>query len=335
MRGVRQPPDRTGAALKARLVPYSTPLIELAPPDLSPYRAGNTGIDYVWSFASAKPGPHVFLTALTHGNEICGAIALDRLLRAELRPAKGKLTFAFVNVAAYGVFNRDDPSAARYLDEDMNRVWDEKVLDGPRVSRELQRARALRPLIDTADFLLDIHSMIAETAPLMLTGMPAKHLAFARLMGFPMLLVRDEGHSAGPRLREYGRFSDPAAPPIALLIESGQHWLKQSAEVALETAWRFLAAAGVLTPRDAAPWLARPLLKQRTVLVTERITIASDDFRFDENFQGIDVVPRAGTLIARDGRREIRTPYDNCVLVMPVRRAARGQTAVRLGRFED
>ena len=143
-------------------MPYMTPLVELAPPDLSPYRAGNTGLDYVWSFAAEKPGPHVFLTALTHGNEICGAIALDRLLRAELRPAIGKLTFAFANIAAYEGFDTKDPSAARYIDEDMNRVWDEKLLDGPRKSRELQRARALRPLIDTADFLLDIHSKIGR-----------------------------------------------------------------------------------------------------------------------------------------------------------------------------
>lgn len=42
--------------------------------------------------------------------------------------------------------------------------------------------------------------------------------------------------------------------------------------------------------------------------------------------------------IATDGAREITTPYDDCVLVMPARRLARGQTAVRLGRrhrFED
>ncbi|HEY1506592.1 MAG TPA: peptidase M14, partial [Stellaceae bacterium] len=43
---------------------------------------------------------------------------------------------------------------------------------------------------------------------------------------------------------------------------------------------------------------------------------------------------RKGTVIARDGGKEIRTPYDDCVLIMPSRRFARGQTAVRLGRFE-
>jgi hypothetical protein len=35
------------------------------------------------------PGPHVVVAALTHGNEICGAIALDRLFRAKIRPRRG------------------------------------------------------------------------------------------------------------------------------------------------------------------------------------------------------------------------------------------------------
>jgi len=29
----------------------------------------------------------------------------------------------------------------------------------------------------------------------------------------------------------------------------------------------------------------------------------------------------------------VRTPYDDCVLIMPSRRLVKGQTAVRLGRY--
>lgn len=309
--------------------------VELDPPDLSPYAAGNTGIVYVTRFDSGRPGPHVVLNALMHGNEICGAIALDHLLRAGLRPARGRLSFVFANIAAYRQFNRNAPSVSRYLDEDMNRVWDEKVLDGPGMSRELERARALRPVIDSADILLDIHSMSNANAPLMLTGMQDKHLAFARKIGVPALLVRDEGHQAGRRLRDYGKFADPASPQIALLVECGQHWARATADVALETAWRFLAASGILPEDEAGNWLSRPAPRQRTVLVTERITIGTNDFRFVANFEGLEVIPEAGTVIARDGRKKIRTPYDNCVLIMPTLRYTRGQTAVRLGRFVD
>lgn len=309
--------------------------VELDPPDLSAYREGNTGIDYVTSFVADAAGPHVMLSALMHGNEICGAIALDRLLRAGVRPVRGRLTVAFANIAAYRNFSRVDPAASRYVDEDMNRVWDTHALDGPRESQELRRARALRPIVDTVDYLLDIHSTTNVNPPMMLTGIAQKHLDFAQAMGFPAMLVRDEGHEGGSRLRDYARFADAASAPIALLIESGQHWARQTAETASECVGRFLAATGVLSEADAAPWRARPREPQRVIQVTDRVTIQSDAFRFFETYEGFEVIPRAGTVIARDGAREVRTPYDDCVLIMPSRRFSRGQTAVRLGRFEE
>src|SRR5262249_39069475 len=60
--------------------------IELVAPDLTAYEAGNTGIPYVWRFASERPGPALMINALTHGNELCGAIALDFLFREQVRP---------------------------------------------------------------------------------------------------------------------------------------------------------------------------------------------------------------------------------------------------------
>ncbi len=144
--------------------------IELEAPDIAPYRAGNTGIDYVTTLDSGRGGPHVMLSALVHGNEICGAVALDFLFREAVRPRIGKLTLAFVNVAAYQSFDPQDPGAARFVDEDFNRLWSPAVLEGTRDSAELRRARELRPIVDEVDFLLDIHSMQHATAPLMMAG---------------------------------------------------------------------------------------------------------------------------------------------------------------------
>jgi hypothetical protein len=56
---------------------------------------------------------------------------------------------------------------------------------------------------------------------------------------------------------------------------------------------------------------------------------------FTQVFQGGDVVHRRHTLIAIDGGVEIRTPHDDCLLVMPSLRPSRGHTAVRLARFVD
>jgi predicted deacylase len=319
-----------------RFVPEPNYRVELTPPDIEPYRSGNTGIDYVTTFDSGIAGPHVLVTALTHGNEICGAIALDRLFRAGVRPRRGNLTLAFDNIAAYRSFDPRVPVASRFVDEDFNRLWSPATLDGPRQSAELVRARALRPIVEAADFLLDIHSMQYATAPLMLAGTLAKSLVLARRVGIPELIMCDVGHAAGPRMRDYGSFGDPASPKTALLIESGQHWERRAAEVATDVMLRFLITVGSVTREDAQP-LAGPDFdahpQQRVIEVTEAITIAGERFEFVKDFRGLEVLPKKGTLIGRDDGREIRTPYDNCVLMMPSRRLAKGQTAVRLGRY--
>jgi predicted deacylase len=317
-------------------VPEPNFVVELTPPDIEPYRSGNTGVDYVTTFDSGVAGPHVLVTALTHGNEICGAIALDCLFRAGLRPRQGRLTLAFDNIAAYRNFDPRVPVASRFVDEDFNRLWAPATLDGPRRSTELARARALRPIVDAADFLLDIHSMQYATAPLMLAGTLDKSVALAREVGIPELVMCDAGHAAGPRMRDYGGFGDPASAKTALLIESGQHWERRAAEVATDVMLRFLIALGTVSVADAEP-LAGPDFdahpRQRVIEVTEAITITGDRFEFVADFRGLEVLSPKGTLIGRDNGREVRTPYDDCVLIMPSRRLAKGQTAVRLGRY--
>lgn len=307
--------------------------LELAPPDIAAHRQGNTGIDWLWSFESGRPGPHVLLSAVVHGNELCGAIALDAFLREGLRPRRGRLSLGFMNVEAFQRFDPADPSASRFVDEDFNRVWSLEALDGPRHSVELRRARTLRPFIDEVDLLLDIHSMQHRTPPLMMAGPLAKGRALAGQVGIPALVVSDQGHAAGRRLRDYGGFGDPESPRNALLVECGQHWEAAAAPLAVETALRFLVACGTLEAGDVAGRLGGPPPAQRFIEVTQAVTIESDDFAFVEDFRGMETIPRQGSLLAHDGGRPVVTPYDDCVLIMPSRRLKRGQTAVRLGRY--
>jgi predicted deacylase len=307
--------------------------IELSPPDISPYRHGNTGVEYVTRFDSGVAGPHVLLAALVHGNELCGAIALDFLFKIGVRPRAGILTLAFCNVAAFGTFDPARPTVSRFIDEDFNRVWSPDVLDGSRQSVELARARDLRPIVAAADYLLDIHSMQHATAPLVLCGPHEKGRAFARAIGYPEIVVSDEGHAAGKRMRDYGAFADPSSPRNSLLIECGQHWEQSSADVAKEMTLRFLAYFRMLDPAIATEHLLKPPPVQKVIEVTEAVTIRSDDFHFNANYRGLEVIPRRGTEIARDAGRPILTPYDECVLIMPSRRLSKGQTAVRLGRY--
>ena len=308
--------------------------IEVAFPRLDRWAAGNTGTAYVWRFDAPRPGPNLVVQALTHGNEVCGAIALDWLLASGFRPARGAFTAVFANVDAYRGFNPADPFASRCVDEDFNRLWTAAVLDSPRHSTELERARALRPVYDGADFLLDLHSMTDPCPPLVLSGRHAKGLALARAVGVPAHIVIDGGHAAGKRLRDYAFFDEPGDPRNALLIECGQHWERNAPRIAKQAVLRFLRHFDAAEPAflDAHLETERPP-RQRAIEVTDAVTITTDAFRFTTPVAGLAVIERRGTLLACDGDREVRTPYDGCVLIMPTRRPKRGETSVRLGRY--
>ena len=298
-----------------------------------------TGVEYVSVFDSGKPGPNVMVQALTHGNELCGAIALDMLLRDGAQPLIGKLTLAFANVAANARFDFNDPDRSRYIDEDYNRVWADAALDGPRDSMELRRARELRPFVDAADFLLDLHSMHEPCRPIMVCGTSEKGAEFARRIGVPGDLLLDTGHPAGLRMIERGGFADPASPKCAVLIECGQHWEKSSVDVAIDTTLRFLRLTGTLEDAYVKPRLRiTPPAAQKVIRVTEPVVARSMAFRFAGDYRGLEVVPKAGTPVAYDtdanGEVVWRTPYDECILVMPsLVHLKPGTTMVRLGRY--
>lgn len=314
------------------------PPVEIAPPDVAPYRRGNTGVDYVTTFAAGAAGPHVLINGLIHGNELCGAIAIDRLFRMGLRPARGRLTLALANVDAFRAFDPRHPFASRFVDEDMNRLWSAGALEAGRSSAELRRARALRPVYAAADWLLDLHSMTNDSEPLTLCGQTARARALARSLEFPHWVVADGGHSAGLRLIDHAPFADPDGRRTAILVECGQHWRRETAAVALESCLRFLLRVGTIDAQALDPGMlpARPSARpsaRREIAVTHAVTVTHEDFTFTEPYVGLEIVPRAGTPIAFDGGEPVVTPYDDCVLVMPARRAKPGQTAVRLGRL--
>lgn len=308
--------------------------VSLKPPDISAYRTGNTGVEYVHQFDSGKPGPHVMISAVVHGNELCGAIAVEHLLKNDVRPLQGKLTLAFMNVAAFLSFDLENPTFSRFIDEDFNRLWTKDVLGGNRDSVELRRAREVHPIVDTVDFLLDIHSMQTTTLPLIVAGPLAKGREFARQFGIPKMVVTDSGHKAGRRMRDYEGFSASESSKNALLIECGQHWEVSSSELAIIAAWRFLSMLGVISEETAAPhFRVKPADQQKFVEVSGPYTILTNSFRFVEKYVGLEVIQSAGTIIGYDGEEALKTPYDNCVLIMPSRRQLPGDTAVRFGKF--
>lgn len=323
--------------LSDTLPPPQLPLpqfaIGLNPPDLGPWREGNCTIPGVHHFEARRPGPHVAITALMHGNEYSGAYALAHLLAHAVRPERGRLSLIFLNLDAFARFDPARPTLSRFIDEDMNRLWMPELIASSHTSREMERVRAVMPLLNTVDALLDLHSMLWPAAPLFLGNMTEKSRTLATALSAshapPPLVVQDYGHKDGLRLIDHVRFASNRTVARACLLEAGQHWQPEAATVALDVCQTFLEQMGTLSPIAIRP---PGLHKTRQVTVTDNVEAHTARFVFVKPFRSGDLIKKSGTLLAFDGSEEIRTPYDKCLLVMPNLRPMRGHTAVRLAR---
>src|ERR1700744_967092 len=97
------------------------PPIEYDFPELRKWEKG--AAPYVHVLESGKAGPTVMVAALTHGNEVSGAVTVDALLAQGLKPRKGTLIFSFNNIDAYHSFDPRTPFKSRMVDEVFNRTW--------------------------------------------------------------------------------------------------------------------------------------------------------------------------------------------------------------------
>ena len=303
------------------------PRFEVLPRDISAYRAGNTGIPYVHRFASGKPGPHVLVNALTHGNEICGMVAATHLLDTGVRPRIGTLTVSFANVQAYEAFNRDKPFENRQIVHNLNRIWSAELLEGSDDSPELRRARELRPVVAAADHILDIHSTSQDVEPFWVYPAFERNAQVALAIGRPSVhLVMPDGLGSGIPVIQHGRHGEENSNAgAALVAECGQHFLQSSADLATEVALDFLAHFGLTEARPA-----RERAPQRRYQLLQTCMVRTPEFRFTRPVVGFETFA-AGELIATDGSTEIRAPED-CTILMPTREPIVGREAVYLAR---
>lgn len=312
-------------------LPY--PPIEVTPRDLSAYRVGNTGIDYVHSFDSGRPGPEVLVVGLTHGNEFPGVTALSFLLDAGIRPRRGRLTLAFANVEAYGRFDPGRPIDSRFVDRDMNRVWRDDILAVDDGSYEIKRARELRPFVERADALLDIHTTFNPVQPMLVYQTLPKVEALARRLREPLHhIVTPGGKHQGGLLCEYGRLGDPSHPAVGMVVECGQHFAAASGAVAIDTTLRFLELFEIVAPGAFAENRLPASVGEPMVYDISEVLIAkSDACRFVRPFLGFEELAE-GEVFAIDGGIEHRAPYDRCTLIMPKRLIVKDREFVTLAR---
>lgn len=299
---------------------------QLLPRDLASYRRGNTGIPYVHRFESGRPGPHVLVNALTHGNELCGMVAATHLLDNAVRPRIGTLTVSFANVEAYQSFDREQPFESRQLVHNLNRIWSATQLEGSDDSPELRRARELRPVVAAADHILDIHSTSQDVRPFWVYPQFERNAATALALARPAVhMVMPQGLGSGTPLIQHGRHGQPDGNGVALVVECGQHFRRASGDLAVQVALDFIAHFGLLDPRPA-----HAAAQQRFQLL-QTCMVKTPDFSFVRPLVGFEAFDE-GELIATDGDHQIRALCERCTVLMPTREPVVGREAVYLSR---
>lgn len=303
------------------------PAIEVMPRDLSAYRLGNVGVDFVHRFDSGVPGPHVLVNALTHGNEFCGMVAACHLLDTGVRPLRGTLTVSFANVAAYETFDSARPFDSRQITHNFNRIWSEEWLDGTQDSVELRRARAMRAVVAQADHILDIHSTSQDVVPFWVYPAFARNARAASALDSPAVhLVMPQGLGSGTPVIQHGRHGQADSNAgVAVVVECGQHFKQSTADLAIQVTLDFLGHFGLMDRTVSAA----PAPRRFELLSTH--VVANADFRFTRPVIGFETFAK-GELIAVDGEQPIHAPCDDCTLFMPTREPVVGREGVYLTR---
>ena len=197
-----------------RNVATLAPPIEVAFPDLGRWAPATRGIPYVWTFAAnqrrtarSRAGADARQRSLRRHR---ARLAARRGLPADARRAVDVLRqHRRVPDASTGPI-RSGRVASTRISTACGRA---DVLDGPRQTADLRRARALRPLYDRVDYLLDLHSMTDRCPPLAMAGRQRKGVELAQALGIAGAhhrRRRARRRQAAARLRVLRRFRGSA-----------------------------------------------------------------------------------------------------------------------------
>lgn len=199
------------------------------------------------------PGPRAAVVARMHGNEPLGDPVLERLAEVVAEDlTAGSVLAVRANERAAAANVRHTPEGS-----DLNRLWDPATLErlaatpDAALSYEEQRAKALAPLLRTADAILDLHSTSRPAAPFLVLRDDQAHAAVALRLGVRNLVtgVHENGVLSGGMAANLGLWPGEHGSRLGFVFEAGQHTDPANGARAWEVTARFLAEVGVFRHR--------------------------------------------------------------------------------------
>jgi succinylglutamate desuccinylase len=255
-----------------------------------------------------------------HGNEPCGADAIQKLARdfesGRLSPAGGTVFLIHANPEATWQKRRYTSGGS-----DLNRLWDfafVNTLQRDVWGYEHHRALELKDTLGDLDVFLDLHSAATTTPAFGVTNGEPPIDEIAKRIGISYLVESWYGLADKVII---GFLKLSGVP--ALSVECGSHDDPEISDKAHRIATSFLRATGVIDDDRGLPGN-----HVQTVHVVERITKPSHHFGFGSPWKGFQRL-EPGTLVGRDRVTEIRVSR-RCYAVLPNERVEVGDDVIYL-----
>ena len=285
----------------------------------------------IGAYRGSEPGPLVICIATLHGNEPAGIEALARVLDV-LSENRVRMRGDLVGLCGNLQARR---AGTRFIDEDLNRVWQHDRVDA--VLESLRSGGAVRdgdgaPMVGSAELaeqrellaafqsehrrargpihVLDLHTTSSESAPFTTLGDTLQNRALALRLPVPVVLGLEE-QIDGAMLHYFDRLGW-----ANIGIEAGQHAAASSIEVHEEAVWILLEALGLIEAGSApgrgdrrARLARRAEGLPRVLDVRYRHDVSEEDeFRMRPGFRNFELV-EAGQELATDRRGPVRTAF--------------------------
>lgn len=286
-------------------------------------------VDGVVVLEGRRPGPRVGVLGAVHGDERCGLEAIRDLAAAvrsgRRRIDRGTVVLVHGNPAATAQRRRHTRDGV-----DLNRQFDFRFVDSAPPegwAYEHHRAIALRPVLESLDTMLDLHSTTAPSEPFAIVDPEADASDLAPRVGPRWVVTRWRGASAIAERTSIGIFRRLRRP--ALVVECGDHGAPETFAFARQALEGFLRCIGVVDGERP------PRREPHPVHVFDSVVKTDPGFRFARPLRGFTRLEAGEPLGARpDGSPDPEGPRapENCWAVLPNDRVVVGDDLLFFAR---
>eukprot|EP00931_Biecheleriopsis_adriatica_P069977 TRINITY_DN43787_c0_g1_i1.p1 TRINITY_DN43787_c0_g1~~TRINITY_DN43787_c0_g1_i1.p1 ORF type:complete len:327 (-),score=77.41 TRINITY_DN43787_c0_g1_i1:183-1121(-) len=276
------------------------------------------------SIEDALPAQRVLITVAVHGNEQCGLVAINELIKEgffkDFWRDPGNVSEVVVMIGNPGAAAENK----RFLEVNLNRILDEeaKVRSGGEKYEETLTP-SLAAAIERSTWYLDIHSTSAPTACFCIPT-NKESIRVSEVLPADYVLADILSSLAGTTLH----WAQRDLEKVAVCVECGQHAERSSVDHARQAVVHFLAEAAGKRSNDRIP---------KHILSCKQKQDVRPGFCYPEGwtpsaFQHVE----HGQLLAHDEEGDIRCPFPGGAhLVMPTALPIVGEEAWWWGVKQD